>query len=372
MAPMSRKTLHLIEPTLFDQTGHGLSYVHSLIIANQEVGFSINVWLDRRGENLLDTHLCKPNMYFFRPLRQLQKLFLYFKLIKRPDIILIGTSELWDLKILICYVKLFNSKAKIFMHFHQFKQTATKIAALKKMAAAAENITILTPTEQLAQIFSINGFKDYKTIPCPVLEPPKQTLENSTKFSKVLYAGAARNDKGFTHIVKLLQYMQENNIKIPFEIQVSKPNSLRYDTETEQALQVLQTLNKNNLVLHTATLTQNQYSALFNNAICLLLYDKSYKDKFSGVALDAFYAGCPIVTIANTWIGDTVTKYTAGIVLDNYDILNIHAAIETIIKNYSFYQANAQQAAKILSIEHDPKNTLLYIKEKSNGSVANF
>lgn len=359
---MHKQILNLIEPTLYDQTGHSYGYVLSLINANSDFNFSIKVWLDRRGKNLLSNTTTKAHPYFFRPLRQLQKLFLYFKLLRRVETIFISTTELWDLKILAFYSKYLPNRAKVVLHFHQFKQTGSKLAALRTIAATATNFTILTPTDRLTNIFKSKGFNNCKTVPCPVFSAPRDVNNSTAKFSKILYAGAARRDKGFPTVINLLKHFRAQQNNTIFEIQVSAPNSQRYDDATQQALQLLQTISRNNLILHKATLSQTQYLELFNNSICLLLYDKNdYSDKFSGVALDAFYAGCPIITAKNTWMGDTAEKYQAGIALDNYDNQSIQQAAEQIINNYAQYHNNAKKAAFELSSAHDPRNTLASI-----------
>jgi glycosyltransferase involved in cell wall biosynthesis len=358
---MHKQIINLIEPTLYDQTGHSYGYVLSLINANNEFNLDMQVWLDRRGKDLLKNTSGTAHAYFFRPLRQLQKLFLYLKLIKSSETIFISTTELWDLKILAFYTKHFATKARVILHFHQFKQTASKLAALRAIAPIAKNFTILTPTDRLTKVFKTNGF-NCKTVPCPVFSTPRNITHNNAKFTKILYAGAARRDKGFPTVISLLQHFRTQQNNITFEIQISAPNSQRYDAATQQALQLLQNLPIDNLILHKETLDQSQYLDLFNNSICLLLYDKNdYSDKFSGVALDAFYAGCPIITSKNTWMGDTAEQYQAGIALDNYDNTSVQQAAEQIISNYAQYHENAKKAALELSAAHDPRNTLASI-----------
>lgn len=356
---MPKQIINLIEPTLYDQTGHSYGYVLSLINANSNFNLDLHIWLDRRGKNLLVNTPCTANAYFFRPLRQLQKIFLYLKLLRRTETIFISTTELWDFKILAFYCKYITVKAKIILHFHQFKQTNSKITALKKLVQAAKDFTIITPTDRLTNIFIASGFNNCKTVACPTFSAPRDVHNNTAQFSKILYAGAARRDKGFPVVINLLQHFRAQQNNTIFEIQVSAPNSQRYDEATQQALQLLQSIPSNNLILHTATLDQSQYLDLFNDSICLLLYDKNdYSDKFSGVALDAFYAGCPIITVKNTWMGDTAEKYQAGIALEDCSNIAIQQAIETIISNYAQFNDNAKQAAVALSTKHDPSNTL--------------
>lgn len=352
---MSKQTLNIIEPTLFDQTGHGYSYVQSLLLANTQ--FDINVWLDKRGQGLLAKHLCNSKLYFWRPLRQLQKIFLYYKLTRTQSTIFVSTADLWDLKLLTFWAKCLKTRAKIFIHFHQFKQTTKKISALQALAYANPS-TILTPTAKLSQVFSKVGF-NCVTVPCPTFYPQRDVNIEAGTFKHLLYAGAARSDKGFATVVQLLMNLRANQNYLPFALQASPPNSLRYDAQTAQALKLLENIPSENLTLYKQTLDKEQYLNLFNNAICLLLYDQQgYNDKFSGIALDAFYAGCPVITVSNTWMGDTATQYQAGIAVEKCDLELIKEAINKIINNYAFYHQNAKLAAVELQKQHDPANTL--------------
>lgn len=356
------KNLHIVEPTLFDQTGHGYSYVLSLLQANEDNWFTTTVWLDKRGKNLLEKNLCSAQPFFWRPLRQVQKIMLYARLLKTADVIFVSTADSWDLKLLSFWLKIIPTKCSVFTHFHQFKRSAKKLSVLKKLSQNSK-INILTATEKLAQVFIDAGFAHAKFIPCPSFYPQRETI-TTQGFTKVLYAGAARSDKGFPVVINLLQDLRLNNNYLRFEIQASTPNSNRYDEKTLQALEQLKDIPETNLTIHRHTLDKEKYLTLFNDAICLLLYDSNgYNDKFSGIALDAFYAGCPVITIANTWMGDTAVKYQAGIALHDYSYTNILNAINTIIDNYAFYHNNAKNAAINLQQLHDPKNTLLALRK---------
>jgi glycosyltransferase involved in cell wall biosynthesis len=362
---MSR-VLHIIEPTLFDQSGHGFGYVQSLISANRSIGFVMHVWHDNRGKKLLRGLPCISHSFFFRPLRQVQKLWLYFRLLKQHGIVFISTSELWDLKILAFYSKHFSTQAQVALHFHQFKKTAKKFHALDKLSKQCKKFAIFAPTDKLVQIFQEHGFKQAKCVACPSFYPLRDISHIDGKFSRILYPGAARSDKGFPQVIKLLQHLRQSGNNMVFELQISPPNSQRYDAATEEALVQLKTIPTTNLIVHNNTLNQQQYLGLFNNAICLLLHDHIlYQDKFSGVTLDAFYAGCPIITAKNTWMGDSVEKYQAGIALENYTNEAITAAINNIVENYVFYHNNAKRAAVTLRQLHDPKNTLIYLRDQS-------
>ena len=260
--------------------------------------------------------------------------------------------------------------AQIFLHFHQFTQSNKKLTTLTKIATENKTFYIFTPTNKLTNIFLSTGFQKCSTIPCPSFIRENIPPTNTRLFSKVLYAGAARKDKGFPEVVELICYTKKIGINLPFEIQISAPNSGRYDKDSQIALHKLKGLLKDNLFLHQQTLNHQQYQELFNNSICLLVYDvNNYHDKFSGVTLDAFYACCPIITVANTWMGDTVDRFKAGITLSTRDPKSILNAITIIQDNYEHYANNAERAALVLAKEHDPKNTLLAIQKQLTLSV---
>jgi len=357
------KIVNLIETTLHDQTGHSYTYVQCLLKANADFNLQFRLWIDRRGKKLFTNPAnCTIKPYFYRPLRQLQKISLYYKLLRQEGTIFVGTTELWDLRILAWLAAHIKVKAQVILHFHQFNQKPNKLATLDKIAKQNTGFKIIAPTQKLADIFIKHGFNDCQAIAFPTYHPIPTPDNITAKFSKVLYAGAARSDKGFASVVDAIEYNRNCGHKTIFEIQTSPPNSLRYDAETQQALTKLYAIAPENLILNKHTLNAQQYLQQFQNAICLLIYkQQDYQDKFSGIALDAFYAGSPIITAKNTWMGNMAEKYQAGIALSNYAPEAVQAAIEQIAENYVTFHANAKQAAQDLAAKHDPRHTLEFI-----------
>ena len=133
---------------------------------------------------------------------------------------------------------------------------------------------------------------------------------------------------------------------------------------TQQALKILENLPQKNVRLHKITLNYEKYQKQFQNAICLLVYDvELYEDKFSAVALDALYAGCPLITVPNTWMGEVVLQYQAGILVDDRTPKTLYQALQTIKANYAQYRENARTAGQQLAKTHDPKCTLQLVKD---------
>ena len=356
------KTLHIIEPTLHDETGHCCGYITSLLEANQPALFDIELWIDRRGKKLFTERM---HPYFQRRWRKLQLFWLYRRLLKQQQAFFVPTAGRIDLKMLHILAGNRYSLDHVALHFHQFRSTEKKLQKLEKVANRHANLNIFIPTEKLAQIFHQAGFKHCRVVPCPTYRP--DTADFLPTFTKLIYAGAARIDKGFDQIVDLARYLATIHQTIPFEIQVSAPHSGCYEPLIEQCLAQLKTLSAPWLQLHTETLNRAAYQQLFKGSICIQPYQHvAYHDKFSGVLLDAMYAGCPVITVADTWMGDVVQRFNAGIVLSDLNAQSLWQSCQTIINNYALFHANACKAGQQLRQEHDPRRTLEALQQCFN------
>lgn len=382
---MLNRNLHLIEPTLTGLSGHEYGYVASLVSANKSFNFDIHIWLGKTASNKdiiskllnINKHAVIIHKYFIRAIRQIQKFFLYYKFLKNNQTFYVCTSGLIDLVLcdfLSKCFKIFNhifnrnstnnnlNKQLAFFHFHQFNKTTNKIQKLTQITTdSKKSFKILATTVNLANIFIDCGFTNVKHIPCPSFSPKKTIEKLQCSFNKILYAGVARSDKGFSLVVDTVIAMQDKYAYLPFVLQISAPSSNRYDAKTLGSLNKLQKIaNLNHKIrLYRNALTDQQYQELFFGAICLLVYEQvKYSDKFSGVTLDAFYAGCPVITVDNTWMGDITKRFDAGIVLQQPTITSVSLAILKIKEQYANYHANAKQAAQYLIATHDPKHSL--------------
>lgn len=365
------RELHIIEPTLTDQAGHCHSYVQSLICANGAFKYTLHIWLDRRGRHLYSKYsneLCQLHPYFLYQLRKIQKFFCLRSLIRANKTIFIPTAGRIDLVHLNSILKGKKYPGKVFLHFHQFKTSDKKINLLKKVAHCHPEFIVMAPTADLISIFQESGFCNSVQVPCPGYPP---LLQNRTvsSFKKVIYAGAARSDKGFPEVVCFLEYLSQMEKNTVFEIQASPPSSGQYDKKSKMALFRLKNLHLAKLIVHESTLDQKEYQKLFTGAICLLIYDlESYRNKFSGVALDALYAGCPLITISGAWIGEVTQQFKAGVALTDCSPPSIYEALVKIRQNYTKFHENAREAGEILMEQHDPENTFTIIENMSGSN----
>lgn len=360
-----KKIVHIIEPTLQDETGHCCGYVTALLEASATTDLQLELWIGNKAKKLF-ANATRKHYFFIRQLRRLQILFLYYYLLKKNAIIFVPTAGQIDLVFLNWLLKKNPQKNNnIFLHFHRYKTSDKKLLTLRQIAENHQEFNILAPTERLLSIFANIGFKKCHLVPCPTHTRPDIKLKASGKMKYLLYAGAARQGKGLHLVVELIQYLHKVQSEIPVVVQISPNYVGRYDEKTLEIVEKLKKCSYPFLKLYEVSLNKTEYLALFEDAICLLLYDVGfYADHFSGVALDAFYAGCPILTTNGTWISDMVGRFQAGAIVEDTQPDALFKEIEKISSSFQKLQQNALHAGDVLRKEHDPHNTLAIISQE--------
>ena len=90
--------------------------------------------------------------------------------------------------------------------------------------------------------------------------------------------------------------------------------------------------------------------------MCLQLYDPaSFSDRVSGVTIDAFLAGAPVVAREGTWISRQVQRFNAGVVLERTDPDHVLAGVQSVVARYADLARGAARAGQALSTEHSPR-----------------
>ncbi|MDF1760980.1 MAG: glycosyltransferase [Coxiellaceae bacterium] len=349
---MNISTVHIIEPTLASQAGHCYAYVSNILQARQT---NVELWINKHGVSLFEPSPVKCHGHFSRRLRKLQQFFLYRKLLKTNETLFIPTAGRIDMLMLDKHLSKRPSTSRIVLHFHQFSKSTVKLAMLKDLATRHHDWVILTTTERLADVFRQAGFQQVTAVACPIYSPP-ENVSQPLAFRYALYAGAIRADKGFSQVVQAITADTQN---LPFHLQLSPPESGRYDDSSKAALQQLKHHDSDHISVAHQTLERQAYLEQFNGSICLQPYDPdSYHDKLSGVTLDAICCGAPVITSAGTWAADTVEHYNAGVVIADRKPETILSAIDTIKNDYDNFQKNCLAARGALIEAHDPKHTV--------------
>jgi glycosyltransferase involved in cell wall biosynthesis len=231
---------------------------------------------------------------------------------------------------------------------------AGKIPKLEKIAQLQPNVTIICPTKSLVDVFKSAGFANTHVVPYPIANKRVLNRANHTvEFKSVLFAGAAREDKGFSKFVQLISHAHERKLSVPFTIQISSDHKGEHDAETRKNIALLKSIPYPYLNIYDQTLSTDAYAKMFEGVICVQLYrSNDFADRVSGVTLDALAAGCPIITTEGTWIANQVTRFGAGIVVDSSSPECVHVAINKIIENYNYYRSKSVLAGEVLQKEH--------------------
>jgi hypothetical protein len=350
-------TLHIVEPTLTNEAGHCHSFVETLCRAGPDPrGF--RVWCGR-GAALpgLEGMGVPLERRFHRRVRRFQEWLLLRRLLRGPGRILISTAGRTDLLLLDWAARGRIPPRKAFLYVHWFRSTPRKLAFLRRLARRQPDLAVLGATPSVADAFAEAGFAHCAVVPYPTTSAPAADTAPAA-FRHLLFAGAAREDKGFSHVVGLVELLA-GRPDLPVVLQTATDPNDRHDEPTRAALARLAAARSPALELRGETLDGKAYAELFGGAICLQPYDPlEFADRVSGVTLDAMSAGAPVVTIPGSWIARVVDRFGAGAVAASAAPGDLLQAVERVRAEYPRHRDAALSAGRILRGEHDARRLL--------------
>ncbi len=362
---LDMETIHIIEPTLMTETGHCYSFIKSLCEASHDV--HLRVWANRTANVSFSNVNVQLKQHFHRRIRRLQGYFLYKKLLSSSDKLFISTASTSDLLLLNWAARGVIPEKKAYAYFHWLNINEQKLAHLEKLARQQPHLEILGSTALVVNVFKETGFKNTHLVPYPIATQNLANVVEHKEFSGLLYAGAARQDKGISHIVNLLEHMSKLGLQIPFKLQNSANHHGEYDPATQADMQRLEKINYSQLQCVSKTLSAEEYVSQFSGVICLQLYNPIlFADRISGVTLDALSAGSPIVTTADSWIARMVQRFDAGLVVEDTAPEKVLEAIQKIMADYTHYQKNAVGAGLTLQRENSAAFLFEMLIDKNN------
>lgn len=340
--------LNIIEPTLNSYTGHCYSLVEA--IAQAAPADQVRIWAGRESAQFWQTR-GQIEPYFFRSIRKFQSYFLFKRLLAEPGKMLLSTAGTSDLILLDWAARSPIPEKKVYLYVHWLGAKASKAAKLAKIARNQPNLEILCATASTTSFFKDLGFKS------TTVAYPRSTVASNTQpvqlFRHLLFAGAARLDKGFDRIADLVEDLAHTQAQWPIWVQASSTHQARHEPEILAQIARLRQSGYANLTLLENTLSPQDYLAMFSGAISIQSYSASdFEDRVSGVTLDALSAGCPVVVTANTWLGRVVMKHNAGVVTNDLSPSGLRMAVDAVLRDYAGYSQRAALAGQLLCHEH--------------------
>ena len=350
------QVIHIVEPTLETEAGHCHSFVQNFCHAREAGGPDLWVWAGRRARlPRLESAGVTVRPHFRRRLRRLQEYGLLANLLAGPGRIFFPTAGRTDLVLLDLAARGEIPPGKVFLYFHWVRPTPSKEDRLRKVASRHPHLAVLAPTGSVAEVFLRSGFRATRVVPYPVA--PASDASSRSGFRHLLYAGAARQDKGFSAVVDLVGHMAERGLDTPFLVQASADHYERYDPATRSDLTRLAAVRYPALRLYRETLGSDAYAELFRGAICLQPYSRDdFRDRISGVTMDALSMGCPVVATSGTWMARVVDRFEAGHTVEGLDPRSLLAAVGEVRADYDRLRDNAFRAGLALREEHSARH----------------
>ena len=337
------QSIQVVEPTLEGYSGHCHSLVTS--VCHALAGVPIDLWSAGDSEGMdFGSHVVIHPM-FRRRIRLLQALLLYRRLLRSGAPIVVTTARRSDLVLFDLAASGQLPRNRVFLYFHWLRESPAKLRSLRKLAQRQPYIVIFGTTASVVDLFKRCGFAHVFLLPYP--SPPASNSGDPVPFRQLLYAGAARQDKGFSLIADLVELLACEGARIPIAVQVSADHYGKVDSQTRSDIARIEAAGYAPLTLTPQTLTPQEYSALFPGSICLQPYDRGeFRDRVSGVTLDALAHACPVIATAGTWSAELIKPFGAGVELHAHTAASLLEAARHIEQEYALFQAGAHSAGQ--------------------------
>jgi len=352
--------IDIVEPTLSSEAGHCHSFVESVCSARREGEDGITVYAGSRARlPRIEAMGVRMVPYFHRRIRRPEAFLLYRKLLREPGRIFVPTAGRADLTMLSLAAGRPIPPGKVFLYFHWVRPDPSKREYFRRAARKQPDLTIIGPTESVVGVFRECGFRDVRIVPYPGSPASTENLDAEGAFRHVLFAGAARRDKGFPAVVDFVRLLADTGTGIPVAVQASPGHYGKFDEGIPAEVDRLRKSSAARLTILPETLEATEYRAMFAGAIVLQPYSRDdFADRISGVTLDAFSSGAPVVATAGTWMARAALRFGAGVALEDPSPASILYAVEAVRAEYPRFRRNALEAGSALRKEHDARRLL--------------
>jgi glycosyltransferase involved in cell wall biosynthesis len=266
---------------------------------------------------------------------------------------------------------------------------------MKSLDLIDKKVYLYAETQPLAEYYRNLLDLDIDTLNLPP-HPEQLKIEKKAYDLKtvVLYAGAAREEKGFHLLPEIIETVLNSDLNIEnlhFKIQMH-PQNVGYTPIINNTIQKLKEMEGVKITFYTKELETDQYYNLIENCDIILLcydYDK-YKTRGSGIAVDALCAGKIIVGTAGTYgaflsqdnflQGVSARDFASSIIYAVNNKSELLIMMSRARKNYIDKNSSEAYVKKIITrakksknnLSNDKKNNLIKLRKEKTINTKNY
>jgi len=373
----------LIEPYLVDYTGHYYNFVTELRRGFNELNNKdiVDIFVSEKCTEdtlflkaLSEVKNLNEKNLFVRIFEHLLFILRFYKILrkieKNYDLLVFTSADDW--RVLLSAYNL-NTKKPTFMYIHNISFDAKQKLILKYLGWRKKNyLYLLSPVEienvqpDLTDILWNKHCKLLLGAPYPLcLLQHSSFSQRSRNIFYISYLGGARKEKGFIEYANFVFYSKQNKLDYSFIMQCNAPFG-GYKTEVENVVKKIKKENLEDVIFIDHNLTSKEYhEAIINSHILFLLYSPTlYRSSISGILLEAFSFGKPVVVREGSWLADQIKKFGGGIIVKDTSPESLKTAVDEIRFNYGKYSLEAFKAGEVLYKKHNGVELAKLIKRE--------
>ncbi len=357
----------IVEPYLQNRTGHYHNVVSEVRAGFRELGHDVDVFIPKHsditdlGQKVIPYSLS--GVMGMPVFRKIARHLLYIhglsgflqKYVGDYDLCLMTTSDNWETLYAASRVR---SHTPIYLYLHALVISQAKARFLRPLVDLNFNrtttpIIFLHPTSLGKDLFhkkitsaNVDLISNVPLPIVPLLPNDLPTLCTGGTSSHeadfiISYMGDARREKGFPAVVQLVSECGEG---YRFMIQCIPPAG-GYEPGIPDAVNHLKAISKlqsNVTLIETPLLPDEFGKQISKSSIVLCLYEpESYSHRLSGILLESFSRGKPVIVVRGSSLADQVERYGGGVIVDDAKPEAVIRGIDTIRRNYREFSHEA-------------------------------
>lgn len=341
------KVLHIIEPGLSHESGHFPSLLRAVVHAAAPHFDRIRVYGHRSVDVKIEGAEVVP--HFVRRMRRFMVMLLARKLLREDGVILFNTaanSDFIAVKRALAFTPRPRARVVFFRHMHYPHERCERW--MRELNAKMPSVILACPTKGCCDDMRRVGFANVHEIPYPHVELPgdaEAPRAASEAPVRVVLPGVPRVDKGLPQVLALAEHLHAKGSAIPLVVQTSTDHWDDYQAGVEPYRERLRRCPYKHLTLIEERPDAAAFARMFHGNVILVPYDPElFRERISGITLDALRFGCPVITTADTWMARQVEPFGAGELLRTREPEEFEAAIKKVLADLPRYRENARRA----------------------------